>query len=207
MSITIRYADDKTGRPLAIAIERNATGKFIKLTEHRQQVITRTSGEMAETYNLYGRLHVLDDDDAIMATCYPPRTQPTQPQGLGQKHDSGKPEPVLLMGACGDAIDSLIAVLTYGARKYSPDNWKRVEELENRYLNAALRHLNADRRTPTDPESGLPHLAHAIVSLIFILQNRLDRADPYGPQTLAREYYRDRSQRETPSQPQTLVRE
>ena len=38
----------------------------------------------------------------------------------GVKHDSNKPRPSLLPPI---ALEELIAVLEYGAQKYSPDNW------------------------------------------------------------------------------------
>lgn len=68
-----------------------------------------------------------------------------------------------------------LGVIEYGARKYSPSNWVRVlqaEDGENRYVNAAQRHLVAHMTGERlDPETGLPHLAHAVCSLLFILSN------------------------------------
>jgi hypothetical protein len=62
-------------------------------------------------------------------------------------------------------------VLEYGARKYAPDNWRKVDNPEARYLAAALRHINAWRRgEKRDQESGLSHLAHAATSLMFIME-------------------------------------
>ncbi len=57
-----------------------------------------------------------------------------------KKYDQGKP----FMGALPPHAELAIAeVLTFGAKKYSRDNWKKVDDLENRYMDALLRHLNA----------------------------------------------------------------
>lgn len=86
----------------------------------------------------------------------------------GSKHDSGKP----VMGAVPpSALLAVARVLTFGAEKYGRDNWQKVENLEVRYLDAALRHINAYQRgEKADPESGESHLAHAVCSLMFMLE-------------------------------------
>lgn len=86
----------------------------------------------------------------------------------GSKHDSGKP----LMGAVPpNALLAVAKVLTFGAEKYGRDNWRQVESAETRYLDAALRHINAYQRgEAVDPESGESHLAHAACSLMFMLE-------------------------------------
>ena len=88
----------------------------------------------------------------------------------GSKHDSGKP----LMGAVPpNALLAVAKVLTFGAEKYGRDNWRQVENAETRYLDAALRHINAYQRgEAADPESGESHLAHAVCSLMFMLELR-----------------------------------
>lgn len=86
----------------------------------------------------------------------------------GSKHDSGKP----LMGTIPpNALLAVARVLTFGAEKYGRDNWRQVENAETRYLDAALRHINAYQRGElADPESGESHLAHAVCSLMFMLE-------------------------------------
>lgn len=86
----------------------------------------------------------------------------------GSKHDSGKP----LMGAVPpNALLAVAKVLTFGAEKYGRDNWRLVKNAEARYLDAALRHINAYQRgEAVDPESGESHLAHAVCSLMFMLE-------------------------------------
>lgn len=69
--------------------------------------------------------------------------------------------------------EDVMKVIEYGAGKYSPGNWKNVLSDpfgEERYLDAALRHLLAHAMgEKLDPESGLPHLAHACCCLLFLL--------------------------------------
>ncbi len=92
-----------------------------------------------------------------------------QPLELGTKADSGKP----MMGCIPPHAELAVArVLTFGAKKYSRGNWAHVENSDERYMDAALRHLNAYRRgEQTDSETGENHLAHAICCLMFMLDN------------------------------------
>lgn len=84
----------------------------------------------------------------------------------GLKFDSGKLDWSLLPA---EAMDDVIRVLMHGAQKYSRDNWRYVEDGYNRYLAAAYRHITAIHKgEDIDPESGLPHAAHAICCLLFI---------------------------------------
>ena len=91
----------------------------------------------------------------------------------GRKLDAGKLQYGLLpVEALKDTVD----VLTFGAAKYAPNNWKYVEDAQTRYFDAAQRHLWAYKAGEVnDPESGKPHLAHAICCLMFILD--LDKAN------------------------------
>lgn len=76
----------------------------------------------------------------------------------GVKHDGGKPDYSLVPPL---AQDEFVRVLTFGADKYGRDNWRKLEDLRNRYIAAAGRHLNAIMRGELrDPESGLLHSAH-----------------------------------------------
>lgn len=84
----------------------------------------------------------------------------------GRKDDQGKPRWELLPL---EPVAAVVDVLTFGAKKYAPDNWKKVENPVDRYYAAVMRHLYAWRQGEIlDPESGLPHIAHALCSLIFL---------------------------------------
>ncbi len=66
-------------------------------------------------------------------------------------------------------IEGIGEVLTFGANKYEPNNWQNVEDAENRYYAAALRHLIAWRKgEKTDPESDLSHLDHVACNIMFL---------------------------------------
>ena len=95
------------------------------------------------------------------------------PQKYGIKHDNDKPMMNLIPP---HAEIELARVLTFGATKYGPENWRTLENLETRYVAAAMRHINAFRQGETlDSESGLHHLAHAMCCMAFIVEkNALD---------------------------------
>jgi hypothetical protein len=85
----------------------------------------------------------------------------------GIKNDSEKPQMALLPF---DSLEEVARVLTFGARKYSPDNWRKVPEGLERYESAMLRHLAAYHRgEAVDQESGLSHLAHAACCILFMI--------------------------------------
>ena len=66
-------------------------------------------------------------------------------------------------------IEGVGKVLTFGADKYEPNNWQKVEDAENRYYAAAMRHLMAWRKgEKTDPESGISHLYHVACNIMFL---------------------------------------
>ena len=103
----------------------------------------------------------------------------------GVKHDEDKPKFSLMKP---DALMEMVAVLTYGAKKYSPDNWKLLGNARQRYFDAANRHLwqwyGGEER---DPESGLHHLAHAMSSLMFLIQMDMDAKEEVLPITTTKQ--------------------
>lgn len=94
--------------------------------------------------------------------------QPCKYHQTGVKYDKDKDRWDLLPFA---ATEQVVKVLTHGAKKYAPENWRKVEGWRWRYLGAALRHVSAFALGERiDPESGLPHLAHACCCLMFMLE-------------------------------------
>ena len=94
----------------------------------------------------------------------------TSPTGV--KYDGGKPRMGLLPPR---ALDSIAEVLTFGAVKYAPDNWRKVEGAEWRYLDAAMRHITAHMRgEANDNESGIGHLSHAACCLMFLIDTQCE---------------------------------
>lgn len=82
------------------------------------------------------------------------------------KHD-GEKVPVELVPA--SFIESISRVLAHGARKYARNNWTKGLPW-TRILGSTLRHVYAwARKEDLDPESGLPHLAHAATNIMFLM--------------------------------------
>ncbi len=90
----------------------------------------------------------------------------------GVKFDQDKPQWTLVPFK---AFDEVVKVLTIGARKYAPDNWKKVPNARQRYIDAAFRHMSAYAGgEKLDAETGKNHLAHAVCCLLFLLAFDLD---------------------------------
>lgn len=94
----------------------------------------------------------------------------------GDKFDDGKPQPRLLPPV---PVMAIVGVLTFGAAKYSVDNWQEVPNAVDRYTDALLRHVFAwmggER---VDQESKLHHLAHAGCCVLFLLWFELKEDQP-----------------------------
>lgn len=83
---------------------------------------------------------------------------------VGMKFDTDKLQYRLIPP---ETTKALAEVLTYGASKYAPDNWKLVSA--DRYMDALFRHLESFRSGEThDPESDLHHLAHVLTNVAFL---------------------------------------
>lgn len=67
-------------------------------------------------------------------------------------------------------LEGVADVLTFGAKKYSRDNWKKCKLKDLHLYYAALyRHTEAMRMGEVvDPETGLKHAYHASCNLMFI---------------------------------------
>lgn len=98
----------------------------------------------------------------------------------GRKNDKDKDRWDLLPLA---PIKAVVKVLTFGAKKYAPNNWQKVQDPQNRYYASTMRHLVAYREgewldlcdshgdnRPFDCKdcSGQPHLANAICGIVFL---------------------------------------
>lgn len=96
------------------------------------------------------------------------------------RYDEGKPRIELVPAIL---IEEVAKIFSFGAQKYNDWNWTKGFPWLQPYA-SAMRHLLAwHRGEDLDSESGLPHLAHAIVNLAMLLHyskykigqdNRLD---------------------------------
>lgn len=91
----------------------------------------------------------------------------------GAKNDAGK-----LRFELTDrrADEALVAVMTLGAHKYTPNGWREVAEAFERYDGALMRHRAAFRKfletgnpdERIDAETGLPHTAQMLCNAHFL---------------------------------------
>ncbi len=97
----------------------------------------------------------------------------------GIKYDQEKPRMDLLDA---DFLEGVAEVLTFGARKYSANNWRGGIH-HSRLIASIYRHLGAiNRGEDIDPESGLLHIHHLGCNAMFLssmIKNRKDLDDRY----------------------------
>jgi hypothetical protein len=97
-------------------------------------------------------------------------------RGDEKKRDHGKPMWDLLPL---EQVEHIVDVLTFGAQKYGPHQWRNVDDAEDRYFAALMRHLVAWRSGRTyDEESSLKHLGHAGCCLLFLMWLEDERLKP-----------------------------
>lgn len=67
-----------------------------------------------------------------------------------------------------EPLENLVEILTYGAEKYEPNNWQKVDPL--RYFDALIRHLIEDfiRGENNDQESKKGHAKHMHCNAMFL---------------------------------------
>ncbi len=105
------------------------------------------------------------------------KESPIHAPDVALRYDTGKLRYDLLPP---DAIDSLVAVYTMGAQKYSDRNWEEGMKW-SRVVGPLLRHVFAWMSgEDDDTESGLPHMAHAAwnaLTLISYSQRKIGKDD------------------------------
>ncbi len=96
----------------------------------------------------------------------------------GAKHDGGKLQWHLLPV---EAVEEIVKVLMYGAEKYSPYNWKKVPDFENRYFDATMRHMSEWLKGKKyEDESMLRVLAHAGCNILFLIWKEMEKEREHG---------------------------
>lgn len=99
----------------------------------------------------------------------------------GAKLDAGKPRPALVLGGFARALQAVTDVGTFGAQKYTPNGWVHVPNGAERYADAEMRHWLAEQAGERcDPQTGIPHAAHAAWNALARLELLLRDADPRG---------------------------
>lgn len=100
--------------------------------------------------------------------------EPVITESKGRKDDLNKRRYSLLPT---NTINQVVDVLEYGASdKYEVDNWQKIPDARTRFYNAAMRHIDAwwngeilDLDKGETKGSQLPHLAHAVCCLLFLM--------------------------------------
>ena len=98
----------------------------------------------------------------------------------GAKDDKAKPMAGVLLDF-SRALQTVVDVGTYGAKKYKRQGWCVVPEGSQRYTDALVRHLLAMDVDPDglDKETGLPHLAHVAWNALAVLELQARRKEPF----------------------------
>lgn len=67
-------------------------------------------------------------------------------------------------------------ILWFWKEKYWKNNWQKLEDFEDRYIWAALRHIYQHQDwEKRDQESWMLHLSHALTNLIFLVFKELEK--------------------------------
>lgn len=96
----------------------------------------------------------------------------------GAKADAGKLRPWLVLGSFSRALEEVSKVGTAGAKKYTPNGWKTVENAEERYMEAFARHMleigkgNEMDDGPNGTQTH--HIANMIWNLCAVLELKLN---------------------------------
>lgn len=84
------------------------------------------------------------------------------------KYEDGKLHIELVPPETDIAIAEVLGLMNYDLKKYPPNNWRKGLPY-SKYYAALRRHLLAWwTGEDIDPESGLPHLHHALCNLSFL---------------------------------------
>jgi len=151
-------------------------------------IVTEAERRISETHRRFGPFFdgkmgipfegegdKVTDKDMVIGSVVPANTPEVSPDDIknqilklaqkGVKYDQEKTMWSLLPKR---ELEAAVRVLMMGLKKYSRDNWKYVKPKE-RYMDALMRHVMARMDGEMiDPESGEPHLSHAICCSLFL---------------------------------------
>ena len=96
------------------------------------------------------------------------------PHAPGAKLDAGKLLPWLCVAGFANALSAVAEVTTKGARKYTPNGWAKVENGEERYMEAFGRHMfKLGQGERVDIDTQCLHKAQMIWNLLASLELEL----------------------------------
>ena len=142
----------------------------IEVTDNNHVVCQNCKGKS----ELNSLNHKTLKSDGICWICLQSQVSGATDCNEGRKDDSAKLRYSLLPVG---TVNQVVQVLEYGAStKYEIDNWQKVPSSRTRYYDAAMRHIDAwwngellDLDKDGQKGSHLPHLAHAICCLMFLM--------------------------------------
>jgi len=143
-------------------IKSISTGIYTQITKNKiYEVLDETLGENGTLYYV-----IKNDKNEIGTYSCEDFEDFEDTEKIDLKYDKGKNrlsliEPNFILGVG--------QVLTYGAVKYKPNSWQTLQDAEERYRDALLRHtmayLNGEK---VDTESGISHLKHMATNIMFL---------------------------------------
>lgn len=93
-------------------------------------------------------------------------------QVQGHKDDDGKTPFFFLPW---EALEEVAYVMQYGANKYQAGNYRKGMR-SSRLFSACVRHIvDWWRGRQYDPETGRPHLAHAVCCLLMLMETEINQ--------------------------------
>ena len=163
--------------------EREAHKKDNEIAAHNFLQVIKERDGLVDLLALYQKQNEKRLPNPFGTHHYPPKVKPvdcvrskecimeknkvTLAEGVGAKHDGGKLRYSLLPKG---TVNEVLKVLEFGAKKYAPDNWMKVDNAQTRYYDAALRHITAwHEGEKLDSETGVSHIAHALCCLHFLM--------------------------------------
>lgn len=103
------------------------------------------------------------------------------------KYDNNKPIAGVLFEDFPNALEAVISIATFGAKKYQRNSWLTVSNAKQRYGDAMVRHqLAMGRGEQYDPESNLLHHAHFAWNALATLELLLRGYDGFEGRSIAR---------------------
>jgi hypothetical protein len=140
------------------------------VTQYPQDEINEDTGALVERFDAAQKRFDQNVVDYLTEEVDPNGVEQHSP---GAKLDAGKPDLSLLL-YFGRALLDVGAVGTFGAQKYTRGGWQTVQDGENRYTAALLRHLMREGQGEKyDADSGLLHAAHAAWNALARLELQL----------------------------------
>lgn len=102
-------------------------------------------------------------------------------KGTGVKLDNEKPKLGNMLDCLRDVLPEICKIYQFGVDKYGEGNWKKVEDGENRFRNALIRHYLSGKEF--DDETGFLESTHIAYNALMVLWFELKRRENEGQAT------------------------